>query len=233
MKTHNSTTLPENNGKLIISFFDYTGRWAKPYAEAKYPVMLYDKKHEGCILSRFTQILLQVEEALEVYPGMEVYGLLFAPPCTDFAASGARWWKNKDAAAPSVSLDALPVDKGHDAWNEVEISVALVEISLHLVEVLKPKKFWSLENPRGRMERLVPALKRYRRMRFDPCDYGDPYTKETWLWGEFNVDLPKDPVAPVDGSSIHKVSGWNKEQQKMLRSATPSGFAKAFFQANQ
>ena len=53
-------------------------------------------------------------------------------------------------------------------------------------------RFYMMENPAGRIARLnglpTPTLK------FNPDDYGEPYTKETQLWGEFNPDLPKAQV---------------------------------------
>ena len=44
-------------------------------------------------------------------------------------------------------------------------------------------KFWALENPMGYLRQFLghPPLT------FQPCDYGDPYTKRTDVWGYFNV----------------------------------------------
>ena len=72
------------------------------------------------------------------------------------------------------------------------------------------------------------------RLKFDPCDYGDPYTKKTLLWGSFAVPEP-NRVEPIrsckQGSWIQKLGG-KSEKTKTLRSITPPGFAKAFFEAN-
>lgn len=67
-------------------------------------------------------------------------------------------------------------------------------------------------------------------MWFNPCDYGDPYTKKTGLWGQFNTNLAKNPVEPTD-NWIMRLGG-SSERTKALRSATPPGFARAFFEAN-
>ena len=64
---------------------------------------------------------------------------------------------------------------------------------------------------------------------FNPCDYGDPYTKKTLLWGRFTVPR-KRPVEPTLGSKMHLLPP-SKDRWK-LRSATPPGFAQAFFEAN-
>lgn len=194
--------------RLIISLYDYSEEWVGPYIKAGYPVMCWDKKIEGDIFEGFSYFLMQIEET-----GLDVYGFLAAVPCTEMAGSGARWWKEKDADG------------------RTEMGIALAEIALHFVDILKPKGFWTFENPVGRLEKLVPELKPYRHHSFDPCDYGDPYTKKTILWGEFNNNLPKNPVFPLYGSMMWAIPPSEKRQE--IRSKTPAGFSKAFFLANQ
>jgi hypothetical protein len=209
--------------RLILSLYDYTGKWAEPYINAGYPVMLWDKKTEGDILEGLSWLIMQIEET-----GYNVYGILAAPPCTDFAVSGARWFKEKDKAT-----------KGYEPFDSTtELSIALVEIVMHLVDILKPI-FWVIENPVGRIETLVPSIKKHRKFSFDPCDFGDAYTKKTILWGEFNTNLKRNPVEPVMYECGGKKSSWiwaklggKSEKTKALRSVTPTGFANAFFEAN-
>lgn len=96
---------------------------------------------------------------LLVKPQERIHGILAAPPCTVFANSGARWPRTQ-----SEMVEALSV----------------VDACLRLVLVCKPA-WWSLENPVGKLSRyLGPPV-----MYFDPCDYGDAYTKRTALWGNF------------------------------------------------
>lgn len=64
--------------KTILSFFDYSGNWPKFYREAGYDVYSIDIKNGMDILE------LQREDLPEY-----AYGVLAAPPCTDFASSGA------------------------------------------------------------------------------------------------------------------------------------------------
>ena len=106
-----------------------------------------------------------------------------------------------------------------DASNE------LVRQTLRTVELFRPA-VWSMENPVGRIARLndLPDA----RLTFQPNLYGDPYTKKTLLWGNFNTDLPQAPVEDTEGSKMHKMSSGNKYG----RSLTPDGFAYAFFVAN-
>jgi hypothetical protein len=81
------------------------------------------------------------------------------------------------------------------------------------------------------METLVPSIKPFRKLIFHPYEYGDPYKKATVLWGEFNYRLPQSPVLPLDSNKIRDMKGGKNRVR--LRSATPRGFAKAFFQANR
>ena len=134
-----------------------------------------------------------------------VYGILAAPPCDHFAGSGARWWKEKGA-------------------NKLLEGLSIVDACIRIIHVTKPI-FWALENPVGRLKDYLgePVYK------FHPCDFGDPYTKKTLLWGKFN--LPKrNPVKPTEGSKLHRLPPSAK--RKELRSITPQGFAKAFMEAN-
>lgn len=211
------------NNKLIISIYDVTKEWVKPYIEAGYPVMCWDKQIEGDILQGFSWLMQQIEET-----GLRVYGMIFQPPCTDFASSGARWMAEKDKPAP-----------GYEPFESTtDLSIGLVQIGLHLVDIYKPT-FWVMENPKGRIETLNPELKPYRKMQFHPCDFGDPYTKLTILWGKFNADLVKTPIEPKmyeyggkKGSYMWAKLGGKSARTKNLRSATPPGFARAFFEAN-
>jgi hypothetical protein len=106
------------------------------------------------------------------------------------------------------------------------MSVGMVIATLTIIEFLNPK-WWCIENPIGRIRKLVPEIGESKLI-FDPCDYGDPYTKRTCLYGDFNPNLPKNPVLPVYGSMMHRMSSTWKTQ----RSETPKGFACSFFKAN-
>ena len=144
------------------------------------------------------------------YPG-KVHGILAAPPCTHLAASGARWWK----------------EKGETALLE---SLAVADACLRYVALCNPR-WWALENPVGRLSRYYgkPAFT------FDPCDFGDPYTKKTHLWGNFTPPLPlfiggDKSIEPSEGSKMHRLPP--SIYRANLRSETPAGFAEAFFKSN-
>ena len=63
----------------VLSLCDATGAWSQPYVEAGYDVRRVDLANGADV--RLFQAL--------PYP---VRGVLAAPPCTEFASSGARWW---------------------------------------------------------------------------------------------------------------------------------------------
>lgn len=181
----------KNADKIILDLCGGTGSWSKPYRDAGYDVRL---------------VTLPETDVRTYAPPENVYGILVAPPCTNFAVSGARWWKGKGEQA---LLDSL----------------AVVDACLRIVILSKPK-WWVLENPVGRLTTYLGKP----RMSFDPCDYGDPYTKKTLLWGEFNFPKMKR-VEPTEGSKLHRLPPSPKRAE--LRSITPSGFAQAFYKANQ
>ncbi len=157
--------------------------------------------------------LITLPEDIRLYrPPDHVYGILAAPPCDHFAGSGAQYWKQKDE-------DGRTLD-----------GISRVDACIRIIFMTHPV-FWALENPVGRLKYWLGNPVMY----FNPCDYGDPYTKKTCLWGKFNIPF-RTPVAPIkvcsQGSWLMKLGG-KSERTKHLRSVTPSGFAKAFFEANQ
>jgi len=159
------------------------------------------------------RLITQPEHDVRLYePPENVYGILAAPPCTHFSGSGAQYWNQKDE--DGSTLEAL----------------SIVDACMRIILVTRPA-FWCMENPIGRLRRWILAPAMY----FNPCDYGDPYTKRTALWGRLNAPI-RNPVEPVrvcsQGSWLMKLGG-KSERTKQLRSITPPGFARAFFEANQ
>ncbi len=61
---------------------------------------------------------------------------------------------------------------------------------------------WMVENPVS----VISSHYRKPDFTFDPCDYGDPWTKKTCLWtGGGFIMPPKRRVEPVMGSIIHRM----------------------------
>lgn len=162
-------------------------------------------------------LTLPGHDVLTYKPTEDIYGILAAPPCTHFSVSGAQYWKQKDADGRTFE------------------DIRILTACLMIIAKTKPM-FWAIENPVGRMQKLLGDP----RLIFNPCDYGDAYTKKTLLWGVFNIP-EKCPVEPeyVTASNGDRYSpvmmktGGKTEKAKRLRSITPLGFAKAFFNANR
>lgn len=160
-------------------------------------------------------ITLPTQDVRDYSPTFKVHGIFAAPPCTHFSGSGAQYWPAKDK-------DGRTAD-----------SLSIVDACLRIIKQTNPV-WWAVENPVGRLKKLRYDVLGEPRLLFHPCDYGDPYTKKTLVWGNFNEPL-KNPVKPyrscTQGSWLQKLGG-SSERTKLLRSITPPGFAQAFFEAN-
>ena len=189
---------------IVLDLCGGTGAWSAPYRAAGYDVRVIDPAAgTGDV------------RAYEPPPG--VVGVLAAPPCTAFAVSGAQYWGAKDRDGRTTE------------------ALAVVDACLRIVDECGPGlAWWALENPVGRLRALRVAALGPPALIFDPCDYGDPYTKRTLLWGRFAMPA-RSPVEPVrvssQGSWVQRLGG-SSERTKRLRSITPPGFARAFFEAN-
>ena len=207
--------------KILISLFDYTGNWSKPYRENGWEVCQVDIKHGVDIMTWEPRNLLQL--AVKGYvPGK--IGLLAAIPCTDYAVSGARHFAAKDVDGRTEASQKL---------------VARTKEIIDFFENTELLDFWAVENPRSRIHTLNPWLGKPR-LKFNPCDYAgyDPvpdnsrYNKDTWLWGNFKLP-EKRYLEPLQKEypGFTKLGG-KSEKTKELRSVTPLGFSYAFYETN-
>lgn len=191
--------------KNLLALFEITGNGSQPYRDAGWNVVQVDIQAGIDILEwNYCQYLPDYFR-----------GIIAFPPCTAYAGSGARWWADKDAAGETEYFDSL------------------VRRMLEIIEYFRPGlQFWYAENPVGRIAKRVPEIAKYRLLSFNPCEFGEPYTKKTILFGEFNPLLVRHHVKPTEGSKMHTKFGPGRNRAN-LRSATPKGFSKAFFDANQ
>jgi hypothetical protein len=211
--------------KILLSFFDYTGNWSKPYTEDEnWDVYTFDIKNGQDIMdfdpARFMSDYLHSKYKYH----LPEIGLLFAVPCTDYALSGARWFKEKDLDGRTEESQKL---------------VAKMKSIIDFFDNGRILKFYAIENPMSRIHKLNPWMGSPK-LKFNPCDYAeyDPnpeysrYNKKTWLWGNFKMLKPK-PLEPLQKESpMFTKYGGKSERTKELRSITPSGFAYAFYAAN-
>jgi hypothetical protein len=126
----------------LLSLFDYSGKWSNPFANKGWGVIQWDIK-----LADFMDIMAleSAEICLDMFG--DVHGILSAPPCTDFTVSGAQYWPLKD-------------DDGR-TWKSLEF-VRQVQRLANLFRPTDPEYnepfFWALENPVGRLPKLIPEL---------------------------------------------------------------------------
>ena len=107
----------------------------------------------------------------------EVYGVIANPPCTEFSTARA----NGKARNP---------DEG----------MFLVEHCMRIIDECKPTGFWIIENPaKGVLKNYLGKPK----FKYQPWWYGSPWTKETALWGEFNIP----PRKYFDWEDVPKLEG--------------------------
>ncbi len=193
--------------RTILSLCDGTGAWSKPYVEAGYNVI---------------RVTLPDLDVRTFVPPSRVHGVLAAPPCTEFAVSGARWWAGKD---PALLAEAL----------------AVFDACMSIIRDARPT-WWAIENPVGRLRKLRSLGAP--RLTFDPCDYAgfadDPeaerYTKRTQVWGSFNdpsrCRLEPRGARPGQPNDWYSRVGGKSAATKEYRSRTPEGFARAFYSSN-
>lgn len=199
---------------MVISLFDFSGNLVSPWAEAGYDCFCYDIQHPSApvtvrrgagSITKMRADLSEFPMAGAPRPGTVAFVAAF-PPCDHLAVSGARWF----------------VGKG---LRKLAHSINLFATAAEYCEAAGAPYF--IENP-------VSTISTYWRKpdhAFDPCDYGDPYTKKTCLWtGGGFVMPPKCRVEPTLGSKMHLLPPSADRANK--RSETPMGFARAVFLAN-
>lgn len=192
---------------IVLALFNKTPNALIPWRDAGYRCVAVDIQHAPGV-NIIDGIEYHGADVLDWLPprGQYKFGMAF-PPCTDMAVSGARWLKDKGPYALASSLK-------------------LVRKGVDILEWAEARYF--VENP-------VSTLATYWRKpdyTFDPCDYGDPYTKKTCIWAGNGFVMPeKSPVIPVLGSKMHLMPP--SADRANLRSETPMGFCNAVYEANR
>jgi len=235
--------------KIILDLCGGTGSWAKPYKENGYDVRTltlpdYDVEEIAGFMNgtmHFSTDNPKCDRYLEIIDlikNNQVYGILAAPPCTMF----------------SIARNDKTAKEPRDLKKGIKTVLACLEI-IHEC-LYKPYrisennlKFWAIENPAsGYLDRFLgtPFFV------FDPSEYGDNHTKKTALWGMFYP--PKKTSKAItkkgdDNNFVKSVEKYFDEKKHLIpegyrektglsmrtvvRSITPQGFAKAFYEANK
>jgi len=201
---------------IVLSLCDRTGIMVLPWLDAGYSALTVDLQPAANPHPRRFHIIDDVIEwRYPEYLPSPVIVFAF-PLCSDLAVSGARWMKAKGLTALITALQLV------DACRQ---------------NCEKSGAPYMIENPIG----TLSTYWRYPDFIFDPCDYGDPYTKATCLWTGNGFVMPPCVrpgdmfdaptwVEPTEGSMILNFSP--SPDRADNRSITPPGFSAAVFDAN-
>lgn len=188
--------------KTVLSLFDYSGIWSKPYRDAGYKVVQIDIKLGTDIMKwNYTQI----KEGVDI--------MLIAFPCTDYALSGAKHFARKDADGTT---------------EKSQILLAKVK---EIIGYFNPD-VWVLENPMSRIHKLNPWLGeiKFKFHPYEFGDNYQKTTwlwgKFNLPIKTYGIEQN------TKGNFMFKNLGGNSEKTKEIRSNTSKYFAKAFFEAN-
>lgn len=104
-------------------------------------------------------------------PPPNVYGIIANPPCTHFSTAKTTGEHKNMYKGMHLVKECLRVIWECQYRLESDFSQKT------------PLKFWMIENPRGLLRYFLgkPALS------YTPWEYGDPYQKQTDIWGNFNI----------------------------------------------
>jgi len=198
--------------RIILDLCGGTGAWSKPYKDAGYDVRL---------------VTLPDYDVLTYEPPKNVYGILAAPPCTEFslAKNGSRRKRDFEAGLKTV-IACLNIIWKCRARNKLA--------------------FWALENPTGYLRQFIGKPNYV----FYQWWFGDLGIKRTDLWGYYNEPKQKVFERPNDPYFVKQYKSGKKNQfawaapqkpdwckghlnREELRAITPQGFAKAFYEVNK
>jgi site-specific DNA-cytosine methylase len=182
--------MENNQDKIILDLCGGTGSWSKPYKAAGYDVRIitipeYDVRLYPSKPSSRPRLPTDFESIEPLI--RKVYGVLAAPVCTMFSGSGAKHPRSDE---------------------QIKEALSIVDACLRIIHTLKPN-FWAMENPIGKLRKWIGPPE----YSFDPCDFGDTYTKKTLLWGNF-IKPVKTPVEATEGSKLWKLYGGVPTEQK-------------------
>ncbi len=227
--------------RKAIFLYDLTGVMAAPWIAAGYECYLFDGQHapgvtyaDGCYKVGMMFNAYNTSADLETIVGIVGEGVEFVfgfPECTDMAVSGAAHFKSKEANNPAFQAEA----------------VELARLVSYVGEYYGCR--WGLENPVS----VLSTIWRKPCFYFHPYEFGgylpeddvhplypeyikprDAYPKKTGIYtgGGFKVPTKLPVHCDAGYSDQHKKLGGKSLKTKNIRSATPRGFAKAVFSAN-
>lgn len=202
--------------KIILDLCGGTGAWSKYYSDnSDYDVRLIT--------------LPEYDVRTYKAPVANVYGILAAPPCTEFS-----------------------IAKNYKIKRDLDSGMEIVNACLKIIELCNPL-FYAIENPIGVLSKFLGKPD----YTFQPYEFGDAWTKRTMLWGRFNPPVKKfkhyEDVKKIEGlyvrpgrktasiafnhlshkKYIRSFDSFHVDSDAAFRAITPQGFAKAFYEVNR
>lgn len=145
--------------RRILDLCAGSGAWGEPYERAGYEVI---------------RVTLPFGDVRSFEPPADVWGVLAAPPCTEFSL--AKNGQPRDFAAGLETVCAC----------------------LRIIGMARPR-WWALENPTGLLSRWLGTARDV----WEPYEFGDPWTKRTALWGAFAIPK-RGPFVEPTGSAMDR-----------------------------
>jgi hypothetical protein len=142
-RPRHGTEAPAVHRRVILDLCGGSGAWSAPYKKAGYDVRL---------------VTLPGSDVRTFQPPARVWGVLAAPPCTEF----------------SLAKNGTPRD--------LVAGLELVLACMRIVATSAPQ-WWALENPVGLLGHYLGEPRDV----FQPSDFADAWTKRTALWGRFTL----------------------------------------------
>lgn len=170
---------------IVFDFFAGTGSATKAFEDAGHKVIKielddYFEADERDMLQMTAEYLI----GKYGHPDF----IWASPPCTTFSVASLRhYWVNENGVAKPKNQKTLD-------------GIKLVEHTVSLIEQIKPKLGWIMENPRG-MLRKQDVVQHLERRTITYCQYGAPNQKPTDLWGNVPNWVPRAMCKP--GSTCH------------------------------
>jgi hypothetical protein len=187
---------------IIFDFFAGTGSSTKAFEDRGHTVISFELNPKQNATENVDILELDAAELIAKYGHPDF--IWASPPCTTFSvASCPIYWHYVDGVL-------TPKD------DRVYLGIAMVEKAIMLIDEIKPKLGYVIENPRG-MLRKQPFIETLTRRTVTYCAYGDFRMKPTDLWGEVPNWTPRPMCKP--GADCHENSprGTNTGNQRLSK----------------
>lgn len=206
--------------KIVVSLFDYTGNFVRPWADNGFDCFILDVQHKletskVPYMNNGSMLRVNWDLSTPWLPPFDREDIAFVaafPPCDHLAVSGARWMKGKGLRRLSNAIKLFASAAEFCEWSKAP---------------------YFIENPMS----TISTYWRKPDYTFDPCNYSlfepeDHYTKKTCLWvgGGFVMPPKQQGDFGEPDDRIHKAAP--SPERSNFRSQTPMGFARAVYESN-